>query len=110
MHYDTPRRRRSRPRSAHESRQFCVRVRDEGKGIDQEAIRNKPREGHFGWLGTRERAQIVGGRLEVCFKVRDGTRIDVNIPVAAAYVGFTGPSSIARRLAWAHLRHDRMNV
>jgi signal transduction histidine kinase len=94
----------------YESRQFRVRVRDEGKGIDQEAIRNKPREGHFGLLGMRERAQIIGGRLEVWSKVGEGTRVDLDIPGAAAYVGFTGRSSIARLLAWAHLRHDRMDV
>jgi signal transduction histidine kinase len=94
----------------YDSHQFRVRVRDEGKGIDQEAIRSEAREGHFGLHGMRERAEIIGGRLDVWSKAGEGTRVDLSIPGAAAYIAFSGRSSIARLLAWAHIRHDRMDV
>jgi signal transduction histidine kinase len=64
--------------------QFRLRVRDDGKGIDEETIRQQP-AGHFGLPGLRERAEIVGGRLEVWSRLDSGTQIELSIPGAIAY-------------------------
>ena len=45
----------------YDKRQFRLRVRDDGKGIDEEILRRQP-AGHFGLHGMRERAEIVGGQ------------------------------------------------
>jgi signal transduction histidine kinase/ligand-binding sensor domain-containing protein len=80
----------------YDKRQFCLRVRDDGKGMDDETIRREP-AGHFGLPGMRERAEIVGGRLEVWSKIDSGTQIELNIPGAIAY----GVSP--RRSRWSRL-------
>jgi signal transduction histidine kinase len=80
----------------YDKRHFHVTVRDDGTGIDDEAIRQQP-VGHFGLHGMRERAEIVGGRLEVWSRLDSGTQIELKIPGAIAY----GVS--ARRSWWARL-------
>ena len=52
--------------------------------MDDEAIRQQP-AGHFGLHGMRERAEIVGGRLEVWSKHDTGTAVELSIPGAVAY-------------------------
>jgi signal transduction histidine kinase len=68
----------------YDKRQFRLRVRDDGKGIDDEIMRQQP-AGHFGLAGMRERAEIVGGSLVVWTKVDFGTQIDLSIPGNIAY-------------------------
>ncbi len=68
----------------YDKRRFCLRVRDDGKGIDEEIIRQQPAE-HFGLPGMRERAEIVGGRLDVWSKLDSGTQVELIVPSAAAY-------------------------
>ena len=63
-----------------------VRVRDDGKGIDAEILRNQGRSGHFGVQGMRERAKLVGGRLEIWSELDSGTEIELSIPASIAYV------------------------
>jgi signal transduction histidine kinase len=43
--------------------------------------------GHFGLPGMRERAEIVGGHLEVCSKLNSGTQVELSIPGPIAYDG-----------------------
>ena len=74
----------------YEKRLFRLTVRDDGTGIDDEAIR-QPVAGHFGLHGMRERAEIVGGRLEIWSKRDTGTEIELIIPGAKAYVKSTRP-------------------
>ena len=64
--------------------QFHVRVRDDGQGIDP-AVFTAPRAGHFGLSGMRERAELIGGTLEVWSEVGVGTEVDLRIPSGAAY-------------------------
>ena len=80
----------------YDKRRFCLRVRDDGKGIEEETIRRQPAE-HFGLPGMRERAEIVGGRLEVWSRPDSGTQIELTIPGATAY----GLS--ARRSWWSRV-------
>ena len=68
----------------YDRRHFRLRVRDDGKGIDEDAMQSQP-PGHFGLPGMRERAEIVGGRLEVWSKPNSGTQIELSIPGAIAY-------------------------
>jgi signal transduction histidine kinase/ligand-binding sensor domain-containing protein len=72
----------------YDKRQFRLRVRDDGKGIDDEIMRQQP-AGHFGLAGMRERAEIVGGSLDVWTRVDFGTQIDLSIPGNIAYGGST---------------------
>ena len=69
----------------YEPRQLRVTVHDDGKGIDADAFGRQQREGHFGLPGMRERAAIVGGRLEVRTQPGAGTTIELRVPAAVAY-------------------------
>jgi signal transduction histidine kinase len=68
----------------YEERQFSLRVRDDGKGIDEETLQRHA-VGHFGLHGMRERAEIVGGRFEIWSKLGSGTEVELSIPGAIAY-------------------------
>jgi signal transduction histidine kinase/ligand-binding sensor domain-containing protein len=68
----------------YDKRHFRLRVRDDGKGIDEDAMQRQP-SGHFGLPGMRERAEIVGGRLEVWSKPNFGTQAELSIPGTIAY-------------------------
>jgi signal transduction histidine kinase len=78
----------------YDDRQFRLQVRDDGKGIDRAVLAGE-RRGHFGLPGMRERAELVGGRLDVWSEVGVGTEIDLMIPSAKAYAAVR-----ARRGAW----------
>src|SRR6185369_11143564 len=81
----------------YDKRQFRLRVRDDGKGLDEETIGQQP--GHFGLHGMRERAEIVGGRLEVRSRLDCGTEVELTIPGAIAYRGSAGRSWMAKALS-----------
>ena len=59
-------------------------VRDDGTGIDA-AILNKGRQGHWGLSGMRERAQKIGGKLNIQSNPGGGTGIELTIPARVAY-------------------------
>ncbi|MBP7526353.1 MAG: PAS domain S-box protein [Syntrophorhabdaceae bacterium] len=56
-------------------------VRDNGRGISDEQMRNNR---SLGILGMRERASFIGGRLEISGANGRGTRITVNLPLKEA--------------------------
>jgi signal transduction histidine kinase/sugar lactone lactonase YvrE len=63
-------------------KQIAVAVADEGPGLG--AFGNgKP--GHFGVPGMRERAVLIGGRLEFLDAAGDGACLVLTIPAAVAY-------------------------
>jgi signal transduction histidine kinase len=66
-------------------RQFRLRVRDDGQGIDEESARRAAVAGHFGLHGMRERAEVVGGRLEVSSRIDSGTEVELSVPGSIAY-------------------------
>src|SRR6266404_4729084 len=69
----------------HGKRQFRLRVRDDGKGINQNVVDAGGREGHFGLAGMRERAELVGGNLAIWSELDSGTEIELTIPASVAY-------------------------
>jgi signal transduction histidine kinase len=66
-------------------RQFRLRVRDDGKGIDPKVLEGQARAGHFGLPGMRERAELIGGELEVWSQRQSGTEIELKIRASIAY-------------------------
>ena len=69
----------------YDERQFRLRVRDDGKGIDPTVLRDGGREGHFGMPGMRERAEVIGGKLTVWSAADSGTEVELVVPAANAY-------------------------
>jgi signal transduction histidine kinase len=61
-----------------------LRIRDDGNGIDPE-IAAEGRAGHYGVPGMRERAQRIGGKLDVWTGAGAGTEIELRIPGSIAY-------------------------
>lgn len=66
------------------SRHLRVMVRDNGCGIDSQLLRTG-REGHWGLPGMRERAEKIGGRLNVLSGVNAGTEIELSVPGVLAF-------------------------
>jgi signal transduction histidine kinase len=87
----------------YDERQFRLRVRDDGKGIDPKLLGEGGRAGHFGLRGMRERAKRIGGELTVWSSdprtkdgVESGTEVELKIPARHAYATFRAP----RRRWW----------
>ena len=70
----------------YDKRHFRLRVSDDGKGMDENTKRLQP-SGHFGMPGMRERAETVGGHLEIWSKLNSGTEVELSIPGNIAYDG-----------------------
>jgi signal transduction histidine kinase len=66
-------------------------VRDNGRGFVRPArLDELVQQRHFGLAGMQERAEALGGRLEVKSTPGAGTEITVRVPVAAQPVGEQG--------------------
>jgi signal transduction histidine kinase len=83
----------------YDKRQFRLRVRDDGKGMDQTVIPDQARGGHYGLPGMRERAKLIGGKLVIWSEAGAGTEVELRIPAAAAYVTGTKRSWISELLS-----------
>jgi len=68
----------------YDRRQLCLRVRDNGKGIDSKVLEGG-RVGHYGLPGMRERAKLVGAKLAVWSQLQSGTETELTIPSSLAY-------------------------
>ena len=90
--------------------QFRLGIIDDGRGIDERVIHREGPEGHFGLHGMRERAEGVGGHLDIWTKRDTGTQLDLSIPASAAY------GAVPRRSSWfrlpfrIHPRDHRMDI
>jgi signal transduction histidine kinase/ligand-binding sensor domain-containing protein len=81
----------------YDAAQFRLRVRDDGKGIDQEVLAQQGVEGHFGLRGMPERAALLGGTLTVWSEVGNGTEVELVLPGKTVY------ATAARRSWWSRV-------
>ncbi|MFB9290082.1 triple tyrosine motif-containing protein [Pseudoduganella plicata] len=64
---------------------FLVRVRDNGRGLDETVAAAGHRPGHWGLVGMRERAGGIGAVLAIDSAPGTGTAITVTVPGKMAY-------------------------
>jgi signal transduction histidine kinase len=88
----------------YDQRQFRLRVRDDGKGIDATFLTAEGRKGHFGLHGMRERAKLMGGKLTVWTAAQSGTEIELILPAARAYAAAPRRSWLAEKFSWKSVR------
>jgi signal transduction histidine kinase len=88
----------------YDQRQFRLRVRDDGKGIEPTLLTAEGRAGHFGLHGMRERANLMGGKLTVWTAAESGTEIELIIPAAHAYAASPRRSWFAEKFSWKSVR------
>lgn len=69
----------------YDARQFRLRVRDDGRGIDPRILEEGGRPDHWGMRGMRERAQKIGAQLKIWSRPETGTEVELVIPGGAAY-------------------------
>jgi signal transduction histidine kinase len=62
-----------------------VRVRDDGRGINEGVLKAGYRSGHWGLPGMRERANKMRGELRVRSSIEGGTLIDLQVPANIVY-------------------------
>jgi signal transduction histidine kinase len=64
---------------------LAAQLGDDGRGIDPEVLERGGREGHFGLLGMRERAQKIGAALTLSSGPGAGVELVLNIPASVAF-------------------------
>jgi signal transduction histidine kinase len=69
----------------YDNRMLCLRIRDDGIGIDPKVLGEGARPGHWGLFGIRERAKVVGAKLDLWSEAGAGTEVQVTVPAAIAY-------------------------
>jgi signal transduction histidine kinase/ligand-binding sensor domain-containing protein len=69
----------------YDDRRFRMRIRDNGKGIDQKILEGGAKAGHWGLPGARERAARIGGRLDLRSESGAGTEVELTVPASRAY-------------------------
>jgi signal transduction histidine kinase/ligand-binding sensor domain-containing protein len=67
-----------------------MRIRDDGRGIDEAIVRDGRRPGHLGLIGMNERADRIGARYSLWSKTGQGTEIEVQVPAKIAYAARGG--------------------
>jgi len=75
----------------YDKRQFRLRIRDDGKGIDPHILGKGGRPGHHGLPGMHERAKLIGAKLAIWSEAGSGTEIELQVPGALAYTGRPEP-------------------
>ena len=66
-------------------RALTLRIEDDGRGFNGlDTLVRAAIEGHIGIIGMRERVRTLGGTFQIFSKPGEGTRIEVEIPLAPA--------------------------
>jgi len=78
------------------ARRLRILVRDDGCGIDPQALRSAS-DAHSGLSSLREQAKSIGARLKIRSRLREGTEVELTVPGKIAFQ--TRPSAQPRR--WA---------
>jgi signal transduction histidine kinase len=76
----------------YDERELRVRIRDDGRGIAASVLSDEGRAGHWGLPGMRERAQRIGGTMDLWSELGAGTEVELRIPASIAYQTFSGRS------------------
>jgi signal transduction histidine kinase/ligand-binding sensor domain-containing protein len=63
---------------------FRLFVRDDGIGIDEQVL-DGGRDGHWGLVGIRERAERIGAQLHVFSRPSAGTEVELDVPSKLAF-------------------------
>jgi signal transduction histidine kinase len=74
---------------------FRMFVRDDGVGIEPDVLR-VGRDGHWGLVGMRERADRIGAQLHVFSRISAGTEIQLDVPENVAFHEPSSTSTTAR--------------
>jgi signal transduction histidine kinase/ligand-binding sensor domain-containing protein len=88
-------------------RQLGVQIRDNGVGIPPSVLARGSRDGHFGLIGMRERAERIGGALSIDSSAGKGTDVILTIPAPLAYT--ERAHGWRSRLPWRYPR-ERMDA
>jgi signal transduction histidine kinase len=64
--------------------ELCLEVKDDGRGIESR-IAETGKPGHYGLMGMRERANQIGGTLDIESRTGEGTRVTVTVPGKRAF-------------------------
>lgn len=58
-----------------------ISITDDGKGFDvPESLTDFAKEGHYGYLGMLERAELIGAKIEIKSKKNMGSKIIIRVP------------------------------
>lgn len=78
-------------RATHKDEILTIEVRDDGVGFEPTTFNTQI--GHYGLIGLRERAKLIGGKLEITSRAGTGTILRVHIPVCS-------PGELEREAIW----------
>jgi signal transduction histidine kinase len=67
--------------------EFRAHIRDNGRGMDPEALKSGNRLGHWGISGMYERTVNIGGRMNIRSSPSSGTEVELTVPGNVAYRG-----------------------
>jgi len=70
----------------YDAQELRLRIRDDGIGIDREVLDAGARPGHWGLSGVRERAKLVGAKLDFWSEAGAGTEVQLTLPASLAYL------------------------
>jgi signal transduction histidine kinase/ligand-binding sensor domain-containing protein len=68
----------------YDSHLLRVLIRDDGRGMDPNILKQGGQPGHWGLPGARERAKQVGARLDFWSEAGAGTEVQLTVPVSVA--------------------------
>ena len=89
--------------------ELWLQVRDNGKGIDAQALGDGGQAGHYGLRGMRERAELIGGALTVWSAPDSGTEIELRLPASRVYSGARSPQPMGALRRWVMRQHRRQS-
>ena len=75
---------------AYGDREFRVQIQDDGKGLDPRILADAGRTGHWGVHGMRERAKVIGAKLDLRSDIQSGTFMELTIPASISYTTSDG--------------------
>jgi signal transduction histidine kinase/ligand-binding sensor domain-containing protein len=74
----------------YDRREFRLRIRDDGKGIAPDILKEGGRQDHFGLQGMRERAERIDAQLKLWSGADTGTEVELLVPATMAYRSNSG--------------------